>query len=142
MKIKDEYQVEYTEKVRSIYFGILTILIDYFSLCEIGKILKDFRFDSLTSFCARPALSCLEVMLNSYKKDFCLTIWCICCDNSSNANTISKLKNTLNRCYLDEVNSIKKKTPDKDSGVFETLIYVRKNILLITILMWNLENYL
>ncbi len=125
MKIKDEYQAEYTEKIKSIHFEIESAIIDYYSLCKIGEITNAFKYNKLTIFCTKNSLTCLETIIQCLKKDFCLTVWCLCCDINGSANTIPKLKNIINSKYLTEPNLIKTPTPNNKCGIFKTLIYAR-----------------
>lgn len=126
MRIKEEYKEEYKQKITSIHRNIEDAIISYFSLCKIGEITKTFTFDILTMFCAQDSLNCLQTIITSLKKEFCLLVWCLCCDISPSANTIPKLKNKLNDTYLDVKGALKVKTPKFDSETNNVLIYVRK----------------
>lgn len=125
MEIKEEYKTEYNEKIKSIHFEIESAIIDYYSLCKIGEITNAFKYNKLTIFCTKDSLTCLEAIIQCLKKDFCLAVWCLCCDKDSSANTIPKLKNIINSKYLIEPNSIKTSTPNNKCGIFKTLIYAR-----------------
>ncbi len=126
MRIKEEYKAEYENKVVSIYHNIENAIYEYYMLCKIGEITKTFNLDNTTMFFTQDSLNCLQTIITSLKKEFCLLVWCMCCDTNPLANTIPKLKNMLNDTYLDVKNALKVKTPKFDAETNNVLMYVRK----------------
>ena len=126
MKIKDACKQEYAKRISSLHFNIENAIIEYFMLCEIDALRKSFILDSLTIFAMQSQLLCLEIIIQSIKKDFCLLVWCLCCDTDTKANTIPKLKNAVIREYFDTPNLIKVATPNSKGGIMSALDYARK----------------
>ena len=101
MEIKNEFLQEYNKELNSVHSRIMNAIMDYYYLLAIDEIKNSIKLTQLTQNVLRNPISFLDTIVFSLQKDFCLIVWCICCDSHSEANTIDKFKGKLNSKYLD-----------------------------------------